>query len=612
MHTASGNGTLIVTRGGNMKSANHISRLSPRRDLIRRILTACLLLVCSSVYAADIHVPADYPTIAAAVAAARARTDSSTTILVAPGVYAESGILLDVPNLTLSGTNPLERGADGFPLDASMQPAVARVQKAVPSGAVMFRVSASNVRLTQLVLDGLVSPPVAPGVGGVAINVDGALAPSDGFSIDGSLIQGVNQGITTRRASGTIQGNRLTSMMSGCASFGGRPEDAKSIAFRDNLVLQNSNVGAAFQGGTGSGNAPRVAGGPGRLFVEVSGNEFRGNGSVGLNFPSVGVSFLVNDDSKSDATQPARLEVNVHDNLFAENLKWGFDVALRLASVDRLAAFDFEGTFERNRYQGNGFNAAIFAFRQVTTTLGGGTTTFRFGRGSTYIIHAENDSLGWTGFDLDHPALDPDPRSPGAPLGNTLLVNGSVIPAAGLPVFQRRTSFLRGAGADVNPPVLYLDAAPNASAPKYRDSAGVKFAGGNVFKEVGTWTSPMVAAFDATGALHTWIGLKNSDDQGTRFDLRAELYKNGILLAQGLIRCIQGVTRNPDSAEAVTVPFGLLPTTVLEGSDGLSLRILTRIGTNPDDTACGGHSNAVGLRLYFDSTNRPSSFALNP
>ena len=40
----------------------------------------------------------------------------------------------------------------------------------------------------------------------------------------------------------------------------------------------------------------------------------------------------------------------------------------------------------------------------------------------------------------------------------------------------------------------------------------------------------------------------------------------------------------------------------------LSLHVLTRIGTNPDSTKCPGHSNAVGLRLYYDATSRPSRF----
>jgi hypothetical protein len=43
-------------------------------------------------------------------------------------------------------------------------------------------------------------------------------------------------------------------------------------------------------------------------------------------------------------------------------------------------------------------------------------------------------------------------------------------------------------------------------------------------------------------------------------------------------------------------------------SDELSLKVLTRIGSNGSGGSCGGHSNATGLRLYFDSVSRPSRF----
>lgn len=602
------------------------------------IVSAGLVLVCASARAADLYVPSGYPTIAAAVAAARTRTDSSTTIHIAPGVYAESGIVLDVPNLTLAGTALLARGPDGFPLDSDSQPAVAEVRKDLPIGTVMFQVLAPNVRITELVLDGLRPrpPPEGPGRGGVLITIDGALS-SDGFSIEGSVLRQSGQGINLRMASGAIQGNRITLLNSGSAVFGGRPEDAKAVAFRDNLVDRNANVGAAFQGGTGSRNFPifpRVDDGPGSLSVEVSGNEFRENGTDMPNFANLGLSFLVNDDTRSDTTQPARLEAHVHDNLFIENRHWGVSVAQRVAPNARLTGFEFEGTFERNRYCGNGLNEAIFAFRQVTTTLGGGTVKFRFGRESTYVIHAENDPLASIGFDLDHPAYDPDPHDytnppehedAGAPLGNTLTFNGAIVPTAEAPVLRRETPLvgcpdlpsetlsLRGTGPDANPSILFLGSAPIALVPKYRDSAGVKFTGGNVFQEIGTWTTtPSAGNLTSAGDLRTWIGLKNSDDQGTRFDLRAELYRNGNLVAEGLSRCIQGVTRNPNLAKEVTVAFGSFPTTVFGGTDVLALKVLTRIGTNANGSPCGGHSNAVGLRLYFDSTNRPSSFDQNP
>lgn len=111
-----------------------------------------------------------------------------------------------------------------------------------------------------------------------------------------------------------------------------------------------------------------------------------------------------------------------------------------------------------------------------------------------------------------------------------------------------------------------------------------------------------------------WIGLKNSDDQGTQFDLRTEVYINDTLTAVGETRCITGVTRNPSKAKEVSVEFGPLSEDGLAAGDELFLKVLTRIGTNPDGTKCAGpggsHSNAVGLRLYYDATNRPSRFGM--
>ncbi|MGH7752225.1 MAG: Kelch repeat-containing protein, partial [Gemmatimonadales bacterium] len=109
--------------------------------------------------------------------------------------------------------------------------------------------------------------------------------------------------------------------------------------------------------------------------------------------------------------------------------------------------------------------------------------------------------------------------------------------------------------------------------------------------------------------LHVWLGLKNSDDQGTSFDLQAELYKNGALVTSGLTRCITGVIRDPNLAKEVTAAFAPFATPTFNGtSDQLSLKIWTRIGTNPDNTKCPGHNNAVGLRLYFDATTRSARF----
>lgn len=115
---------------------------------------------------------------------------------------------------------------------------------------------------------------------------------------------------------------------------------------------------------------------------------------------------------------------------------------------------------------------------------------------------------------------------------------------------------------------------------------------------------PSAEALSNSAAL--WIGLKNSDDQGTNFDLRVELYRNTTLVAAGESRCITGVTRNPDKAKEVGVPLSVIAHVPPAPRDLLSFKVFTRIGTNANGTKCPGHSNAVGLRLYYDVTNRPS------
>jgi RHS repeat-associated protein len=173
--------------------------------------------------------------------------------------------------------------------------------------------------------------------------------------------------------------------------------------------------------------------------------------------------------------------------------------------------------------------------------------------------------------------------------------------------------YLHGSGGTANPPTLFLDqTTPTSTTTKYKDSPAVNFSGGNLWKEVGTWAAAPAqtsGSLTSLNDLHVWLGLKNSDDQGTRFDLRAEVYRNGVLLTSGETYCIQNLTRNANQAKEVTTALAAFNPATMNGvSDTLSLKVLTRIGTNGSGAFCGGHSNAVGLRLYFDSVTRPAKF----
>jgi 6-phosphogluconolactonase (cycloisomerase 2 family) len=170
------------------------------------------------------------------------------------------------------------------------------------------------------------------------------------------------------------------------------------------------------------------------------------------------------------------------------------------------------------------------------------------------------------------------------------------------------TLYLHGSGGPANPASLFLDQIASVGATaKYEDSPGITFSGGNQWKEVGLWSADPANSpgmLSALGPLHSWVGLRNSDDQGTRFDLRVEVYKNSSLIVSGETHCIQGATRDANKALAITTDFGSFAPTQFNGtSDQLSVRVLTRIGTNGVGGFCGGHSSAAGLRLYFDSTS---------
>jgi hypothetical protein len=172
--------------------------------------------------------------------------------------------------------------------------------------------------------------------------------------------------------------------------------------------------------------------------------------------------------------------------------------------------------------------------------------------------------------------------------------------------------FLNASGPNANPTTLFLDNSAPVGPIRYRDSAGINFNGGNAWKDVGIWNAPNELASGELvelDALNLYLGLKNSDDQGTWFDVRADVMKNGQVVTSGLLRCVQGVTRNPNQALQVDIPLELTSSVDFDGTnDILGIKLSTRIGTNEDDSKCGGHNNATGLRVYFGGLSKPPQF----
>jgi hypothetical protein len=90
-----------------------------------------------------------------------------------------------------------------------------------------------------------------------------------------------------------------------------------------------------------------------------------------------------------------------------------------------------------------------------------------------------------------------------------------------------------------------------------------------------------------------WIGLKNSDDVGSNFDLKAEIYKNDTLISTGEIFNTSGGSSGFNNAHKKSIPLPPPPSgvTFLPG-DKLSIKLYARMGAT-------GHRSGT-VRLWFN------------
>jgi hypothetical protein len=81
------------------------------------------------------------------------------------------------------------------------------------------------------------------------------------------------------------------------------------------------------------------------------------------------------------------------------------------------------------------------------------------------------------------------------------------------PIAVPEFASLHGSGANANPAVLYnLDSvAPTSATAKYKDSAAIKFSGGNSWKLIDTWTAEpefFAGSLTALSDLRVWLRIE--------------------------------------------------------------------------------------------------------
>ncbi len=103
---------------------------------------------------------------------------------------------------------------------------------------------------------------------------------------------------------------------------------------------------------------------------------------------------------------------------------------------------------------------------------------------------------------------------------------------------------------------------------------------------------------------NVWIGLKNSDDVGTNFDLLAEVFRNGAPFGSGQINNVSGGSSGFNNAVQRAIDLALsIPNTTICAGDTLSIRLSVRIGAT-------GHRSGTA-RLWYNDGQANSRFGIN-
>jgi parallel beta-helix repeat protein len=106
------------------------------------------------------------------------------------------------------------------------------------------------------------------------------------------------------------------------------------------------------------------------------------------------------------------------------------------------------------------------------------------------------------------------------------------------------------------------------------------------------------------GPVKIWVGLKNSDDIGIKFDLKAEVYKNGVLVASGQLNSVAGGSSGFNNAKLNSIPLSLLDDVFIFPGDSVSVKVYVR------NAAVGSGKNSGTARLWYNDAQANSRLDL--
>ena len=99
----------------------------------------------------------------------------------------------------------------------------------------------------------------------------------------------------------------------------------------------------------------------------------------------------------------------------------------------------------------------------------------------------------------------------------------------------------------------------------------------------------------ALGTAQIWVGLKTSDDVGTKFDLLAEVLRNGLVVGSGEIDGVNGGSSGFNNAIQETITQALSGAPSFCPTNTLSIRLSVRVAAN------SGHVSGTARLWYGDA-----------
>ncbi|MGH9802175.1 MAG: HYR domain-containing protein, partial [Blastocatellia bacterium] len=104
------------------------------------------------------------------------------------------------------------------------------------------------------------------------------------------------------------------------------------------------------------------------------------------------------------------------------------------------------------------------------------------------------------------------------------------------------------------------------------------------------------------GSTTVWVGTKSGDDAGVRFDLLAEVLKNGKLIGSGQVNDVSGGSNSSNNFAAQTINLTSSAPAFFCSGDTLSIRLSFRI-------AAGSNRRRATARLWLNEAAAGSNFA---